>query len=48
MGLVVSGQRGALGNPPLFVAVEGTARIVRDKVAFADHWSSDLETCFTI
>jgi general stress protein 26 len=34
-----------LENPPLCVAVEGTARNVRDG-AFADHWSSDLERWF--
>ena len=38
--------RGYSASPPLFVAVEGTARIVRDKRAFAEHWSSDLERWF--
>jgi general stress protein 26 len=47
LALSFQGSAGLLGNPPLFVAVEGTARIVRDKGAFADHWSSDLETWFS-
>ena len=29
-----------------FLAVEGTARVVRDKARSADHWSSDLERWF--
>ncbi|QXI62626.1 hypothetical protein CP157_00300 [Paracoccus marcusii] len=34
------------GAPPLFVAVEGEAGIIRDKATFADHWTSDLERWF--
>jgi general stress protein 26 len=44
--LSFQGSAGLLGKPPLFVAVEGTARIVRDKDAFAEHWSPDLERWF--
>lgn len=46
VALSFQGSAGMLGKPPLFVAVEGTARIVRDKVAFAEHWTPDLERWF--
>lgn len=46
VALSFQGKAGLLGKPPLFVAVEGTARLVRDKAAFADHWSADLERWF--
>ena len=46
VALSFQGSAGLLGKPPLFVAVEGTAQIVRNKRAFADHWSSDLERWF--
>jgi general stress protein 26 len=46
VALSFQGSAGLLGKPPLFVAVEGTADIVRDKTAFAERWSSDLERWF--
>ncbi len=46
VALSFQGSAGLLGKPPLFVAVEGKADIVRDKAAFADHWTSDLERWF--
>jgi general stress protein 26 len=46
VGLSFQGSAGPLGKPPLFVAVQGTARLVRDKAAFAAHWSSDLDRWF--
>jgi general stress protein 26 len=46
VALSFQGSGGLLGKPPLFVAVEGTGRIVRDKAAFADHWTPDLERWF--
>lgn len=46
VALSFQGKAGLLGKPPLFVAVEGTATLVRDKAAFADHWSADLERWF--
>ena len=46
VALSFQGSAGLVGKPPLFVAVEGTARIVRDKGAFAEHWSSDLQRWF--
>lgn len=46
VALSFQGRAGILGAPPLFVAVEGEASIIRDKAAFADHWSADIERWF--
>ena len=46
VALSSQGRGGILGAPPLFVAVEGEASIIRDKAAFADHWSADIERWF--
>lgn len=46
VALSFQGKGGLLGNPPLFVAVEGNASIIRDKTTFAEHWTSDLEHWF--
>ncbi|WP_373945868.1 pyridoxamine 5'-phosphate oxidase family protein [Paracoccus marcusii] len=46
VALSFQGRAGILGAPPLFVAVEGEAGIIRDKATFADHWTSDLERWF--
>jgi len=36
--LSYTGAVGMLGGPPLFVAVEGAAALIEDKVAFADRY----------
>jgi general stress protein 26 len=46
VGLSFLGTSGLFGQRPFFVAVEGKAEIVRDKAAFADHWTSDLDRWF--
>jgi general stress protein 26 len=46
VALSFQGSTGLLGKPPVFVAVQATARIVRDQAAFAEHWSTDLERWF--
>ena len=46
VALSFQGSAGLLGKPPVFVAVEGKADIVRDKSVFAEHWSPDLERWF--
>ncbi|MBU8540135.1 pyridoxamine 5'-phosphate oxidase family protein [Falsiroseomonas tokyonensis] len=48
VGLSFQGQSiaGLLGKPPLFVAVQGKGRIIRDRAAFAEHWSEDLDRWF--
>ena len=35
------------GAPPLFVAVEGRAELIREKPAMKDHWNEDIEKWFS-
>lgn len=46
VALSFQGNGGLLGKPPLFVAVVGEARIVREKEAFAEHWTPGLDRWF--
>jgi general stress protein 26 len=46
VGLSFQGKSGLLGQRPFFVAVEGVADLVRDKAAFAEHWTKDLDRWF--
>lgn len=36
----------AFFRPPTFLAVEGSAEIIRDRKAFLEHWNDDLELYF--
>ncbi|MBR0656744.1 pyridoxamine 5'-phosphate oxidase family protein [Plastoroseomonas arctica] len=47
VGLTFQGSKGLLGAPPMFIAVEGVGKIIRDKVAFVEHWTPDLDRWFT-
>lgn len=44
--LTYTGAVGMLGGPPLFVTIEGGAELIRDKAAFAEHWTKDLDRYF--
>jgi general stress protein 26 len=46
VGLTLQGKAGMLGLRPFFVAVEGRAELIRDKAAFAAHWTKDLDAWF--
>lgn len=46
VGLTFTGTPGLLGKPPLFIAIEGTAELIRDKAAFAAHWTKGLDRWF--
>lgn len=46
VGLTFQGNKGLFGKPPLFVSVEGDAEIIRDKAAFAAHWTSGMDRWF--
>lgn len=46
VGLGYQGKAGLLGMRPLFLAVEGEARLIRDKARFAEHWTKDLDRWF--
>lgn len=46
IALSFQGKAGLLGMRPFFVAVEGEAKVVRDKAQFAEHWSKGLDRWF--
>ena len=46
VGLAFQAKGGLLGMRPVFVAVEGEAELIRDKAAFAAHWTPDLDRWF--
>ncbi|MBB5729325.1 general stress protein 26 [Sphingomonas prati] len=46
VGLTFTGAPGLLGGPPLFIAVEGHAELIRDKAQFATHWTTGLDRWF--
>lgn len=46
VGLSFQQDSSLFGKPGMFVAIEGMAQVVRDKTAFADHWSKDLDRWF--
>jgi general stress protein 26 len=38
--------KGLLGQPPVFVAIQGEAELIRDKAEFEALWTKDLERWF--
>lgn len=46
VALSLQGKGGLLGKPPIFIAVEAKAELIRDKAVFEEHWQSDLERWF--
>lgn len=46
VGLGFQGKGGLFGKPPVFISVEGNATLIRDKAAFKEHWTSDLDVWF--
>lgn len=42
-----AGLKGLVGAPSLFVHVEGEAKLVRDRAAFREHWTPDLDRWFS-
>ncbi|WP_326525423.1 pyridoxamine 5'-phosphate oxidase family protein [Sphingomonas sp.] len=46
VGLTLHGNKGLLGKPPVFVAAEGKAELIRDRAAFEAHWVKDLDRWF--
>ena len=43
VGLTVQGNKGLLGKPGIFVAIEGDAQLIRDKAQFQEHWTNDMD-----
>ncbi len=46
VGLTLSGDKGLLGKPGIFIAVEARAELIRDKAIFAAHWTKGLDRWF--
>ena len=46
VSLSFQSKAGLLGLRPFFIAIEGRAVLVRDKTAFAEHWTSGLDRWF--
>lgn len=46
VALTFTGSKSLLGKPPLFVAVQGRANLIRDKAIMQQHWVKDLERWF--
>ena len=46
VGLGYQAKAGLLGMRPFFLTAEGRAALIRDKAAFAAHWTKDLDRWF--
>ena len=46
VGLSYQAKSGMLGMRPFFLTVEGRASLIKDKGAFAEHWTKDLDRWF--
>lgn len=46
VGLTLSGDRGLLGKPGIFIAIEAKAELIRDRAQFETHWTRDLDRWF--
>jgi general stress protein 26 len=46
VGLSYQGSGNLFGKPPIFIAMEGHASLIRDKLALASRWSQDLDRWF--
>jgi general stress protein 26 len=46
VGLSFTGNKGLLGKPPIFIAVEGAAELIQNKEAFEEHCTKELDVWF--
>jgi general stress protein 26 len=46
VGVGYQSKSGALGMKPFFITIEGRAELIRDKAAFTEHWTKDLDAWF--
>lgn len=46
VSMSVVGSKSLLGKPPIFIAVEGQAELIRDKAEFQAHWHKELDYWF--
>jgi general stress protein 26 len=47
VALSFQGSGHLLGKPPLFIAIEGHATLIRDKAQFSAHWHESLDRWFS-
>jgi len=43
IGVSFTGTKGLLGKPPVFISIEATADLIKDKDVFRKHWAKDIE-----
>ncbi|WP_428151534.1 pyridoxamine 5'-phosphate oxidase family protein [Brevundimonas sp.] len=46
VGLTLTGDKGLLGKPGIFISVEARAELIRDKAQFVAHWTKGLDRWF--
>ena len=46
IGLTLTGEKGLLGKPGIFIAIEARAELIRDKAQFVAHWTRGLDRWF--
>lgn len=46
VGLTLAGDKGLLGKPGIFIAIEARAELIRDKAQFDAHWTKGLDRWF--
>ena len=46
VALSYQGSGGLLGRPPIFIAIEGQASLIRDRAQFESRWQKGLERWF--
>ena len=46
VGLAMQGKAHLLGKPGIFISIEASAELIRDKAMFEKHWNKDLERWF--
>ncbi len=46
VGLTLTGDKGLLGKPGIFISVEARAELIRDKAQFEAHWTKGLDRWF--
>src|SRR5580692_9200360 len=42
VGVSFTGTKGLLGSPPVFISIEATADLIKDREMFRKHWTKDM------
>ena len=46
VALSYAGSKGLWGKPPMFIAMQGVAELIRERSEFEKHWTEDVEQWF--